>query len=207
LKKNKIMKLNTRTYGFLLVITFLFFNQISFSQPKNSSLPTMDVGVASIDITPEGPIRLAGYGARVKTESDGVLQKLHAKAMAFGSDTENASVLITVDLVGITWPLTSKLADQLAKKAGIQPGHLVICASHTHGGPEIGNLLNILQYRPSYFSDSLLALDQLDHIAEYREQLSLKLEEVALAALKNRKPSLVAWGQGQDFSPGEVLPV
>lgn len=191
------MKLYTRAFGFILAIAFLFYNQISFSQTQNSSIPTIDVGVASIDITPEGPIRLAGYGAREKTESEGVLQKLHAKAMAFGSDAENASVLITVDLVGITWPLTSKLAEQLAKKAGIQPGHLVICASHTHGGPEIGNLLNILQYRPGHFSDSLLALDQLDHIAEYREQLSRKLEEVALAALKNRKPAQVAWGQGQ----------
>lgn len=191
------MQLNTRTYGFILAIAFLFFNQISFSQLKNSAIPTIEVGVASIDITPEGPIRLAGYGARSKTESTGVIQKLYAKAMAFGSDADNTSVLITVDLVGITWPITSKLAEQLATKAAIKPDHLVICASHTHGGPEIGNLLNILQYRPGHFSDSLLSLDQLNHISQYREQLIQKLEEVALAALKNRKPALVAWGQGK----------
>ena len=35
------------------------------------------------------------------------------------------------------------------------------------------------------------------HISRYAEQLSQKLEEVALLALENRSPSLVAWGQGE----------
>ena len=191
------MNVKSRIFGILFTITFISFHLVGFTQAKNPALSTINVGVASIDITPEGPIRLAGYGARPKTESDGVIQKIYAKAMAFGSDAENTSVIITVDLVGITWQITSKLQENLGKKAGLKPGHLAIFASHTHGGPEIGNLLTILQYRPASFSDSLLALEQLNHIARYREELSLKLEEVALAALKNRKPSLVAWGQGQ----------
>jgi hypothetical protein len=105
--------------------------------------------------------------------------------------------LITVDLVGIPKHITQKLARQLSKKVGLDPAQLVICASHTHGGPEVGNLLNILQYRGETFSDSLLAVDQLVHISIYTEQLSQKLEEVALAALENRALSLVAWGQGE----------
>ncbi|MEO7045654.1 MAG: neutral/alkaline non-lysosomal ceramidase N-terminal domain-containing protein, partial [Ferruginibacter sp.] len=183
--------------SFFIIMAFLLFNKVSFSQQTNAVSGTMEVGVARVDITPEGPIRLAGYGARTKSESDGVLQRLNAKAMAFGSDAQQPSILITVDLVGIPWRITEKLADQLFKKAGINPAQLVICASHTHGGPEVGNLLNILQYRGDHFGDSLLALDQLIHIAQYTEQLSQKLEDVALAALKNRKPALVSWGQGQ----------
>ncbi|MEO7315463.1 MAG: neutral/alkaline non-lysosomal ceramidase N-terminal domain-containing protein, partial [Ginsengibacter sp.] len=190
------LKIFTRLYGYFILVAILSFSEISFAQ-KPDNPATMQVGVASIDITPDGPIRLAGYGARVKSESEGILQRLHAKALAFGSDAENPSILITVDLVGITWPITAKLGEALSKKAGINPEQLVICASHTHGGPEVGNLLNILQYRPDHFSDSLLALEQLVHIAEYSEQLSQKLEEVALAALKNRKPAYVDWGQGQ----------
>ena len=61
--------------------------------------------------------------------------------MAFGNDAEHPSVLITIDLVGITERITSKLKQALSKKAGIDPAQVVICASHTHGGPEIGNLL------------------------------------------------------------------
>ena len=157
----------------------------------------MDVGVARIDISPEGPIRLAGYGIRKKKESEGMLQPLAAKALAFGSNAQGPSILITVDLLGIPANITAKVADQLSKKIGIDPAQLVICASHTHGGPEVGNTLNILQYRGDNFSDSLLALDHLVRIAEYTEQLSQKLEQVALTAMKNRNPALVSWGQGQ----------
>ena len=199
--KSKMMKEKlkfiSKLNSFFLITLFIVFSNISFAQQKATTDGIMQVGVARIDITPEGPIRLAGYGARVKSESDGIMMRLGAKALAFGSDEQDPSILITVDLVGIPWGITKKLAEQLSKKAGINPEQLVICASHTHGGPEVGNLLNILQYRGDHFSDSLLNLDQAIHIAQYTEELSRKLEEVALAALKNRKPSLVAWGQGQ----------
>jgi len=183
---------------FLLIIALILFNKISYSQQTTTAGETMDVGVARIDITPEGPIRLAGYAARKKTESEGVLQKLEAKALAFGSDAQHPSILITVDLVGIPGHITTTLAERLSTKIGIDPAQLVICASHTHGGPEVGNLLNILQYRgDKAYSDSLLALNQLVHIAQYIDQLSQKLEQVSLAAMKDRKPALVSWGQGQ----------
>jgi hypothetical protein len=157
---------------------------------------TMEVGIARIDITPEQPVRLAGYGARPKSEAVEIIHRLEAKALAFGSDDQGPSVLITVDLVGIPKHVTKKLAEQLSQKIGLDSAQLVICASHTHGGPEVGNLLNILQYRGETFSDSLLALDHLVHIAQYTEQLSQKLKKVAMNALADRRPSKVAWGQG-----------
>lgn len=184
---------------FMLLIAFQSFCKVSLCQQADANGGTIEVGVARIDITPEGPIRLAGYGNRSKSESDGIIQRLEAKAMAFGSDADHPSVLVTVDLVGITESITSKLRAELLKNAGINPAQVVICASHTHGGPEIGNLLNILQYREGGYSDSLLSLEQSVHIAEYTEMLSKKLKEVSLAALKNRKPALISWGQGQAF--------
>lgn len=181
---------------FISAIVIILCGELS-AQPNTIAPGRMDVGVARIDITPDGPIRLAGYGIRMKTESQGVIHRLSAKALAFGNDAQGPSVLITVDLLGIPGPITSKLALQLSKKMGIDPAQLVICASHTHGGPELGNTLNILQYRDSTFSDSLLAVDHLVRIAQYVEQLSQKLEVVALAALKDRNPAYVSWGQGQ----------
>jgi hypothetical protein len=183
---------------YLLTVAILLYSNISFSQKTAITGEWMEVGVARIDITPEGPIRLAGYGIRKKTESEGVLQRLSAKALAFGSDAQGLSILITVDLVGIPGHITTKLAERLSDKIGIDPAQLVIFASHTHSGPEVGNLLNILQYRgESLFSDSLLGIDQMVHIAQYIDQLSQKLEQVSLAAIKDRSPAIVAWGQGQ----------
>jgi hypothetical protein len=54
--------------------------------PAHAAKPTYySVGAASIDITPDYPIRLSGYGARVK-ESDGIDQRISAQALAIGTD-------------------------------------------------------------------------------------------------------------------------
>lgn len=169
----------------------------SQSQGAEHQPVAMEVGVAATDITPETPIRMAGYAARLSTEADSVLQPISAKALVLGSDAQHPSVLITVDLVGIPWRITKDVSEFLSKEMGIDRAQIAICASHTHGGPEVGNLINILQARGSRFSDSLLSLDQLIHIAQYTEQLTQKLKDVAVAALKNRKPAYVSWGQGQ----------
>jgi len=48
-------------------------------------------------------VRLSGYAAR-KTESEGVAQRLWAKALALGSDREKPAVLICVENCGVpTW--------------------------------------------------------------------------------------------------------
>jgi len=87
--------------------------------------PLVAVGVARIDVTPEGPIRLNGYAVR-KTESTGVAQKLWAKALAIGTDQQNPAVLITVDNCVVPAELTEKIAQRLARKAGIQRERFVV---------------------------------------------------------------------------------
>lgn len=175
---------------------FLLFCQQPLAQTGNGG-GLMDVGVARVDITPTEPIRLAGYGARDKTETTEVMHKLNAKALAFGKDSEGPSILITVDLLGISERITSEVAATLATKMNIRRENLVICASHTHGGPEIGNAINILQFRDNKFNDSMIAIEHLAHIARYTQWLARQLEQVAIAALNDRKPAQVSWGQGQ----------
>ncbi|MBC7920281.1 MAG: neutral/alkaline non-lysosomal ceramidase N-terminal domain-containing protein, partial [Ferruginibacter sp.] len=160
------------------------------SPAQKTTGATVDVGVARVDITPEGPIRLSGYGWMRKTESEGVLQRLGAKALAFGSDAQGPSVLITVDLAGIPANITAKVAERLARKAGVDPARLAICASHTHSGPDVGNSHNM-------YSDPPLPVDQLGRIALFLDSLTPKLERVALAALQDRRPARVAWGIGE----------
>jgi hypothetical protein len=189
-------------YFYLFLFSFLIIVKTSCNQAIDKNMTTtIDIGVAQIDITPESPIRLTGFAARAKSESKKVLHNLSAKAIAFGSDAQHPSILITVDLIGIQRRITNELVDRLSTNLGIKPEQLVICASHTHGSPEIGNLINILQCRGDYprefgFSDSLLSIDQLKHLAYYNELLINRLEEVALKALKNRKPALLTWGKG-----------
>jgi hypothetical protein len=174
---------NIKKIGRYFFAFFLFsgFFGIAYSQKNIPNL--MDSGVSTINITPDWPVRLAGFATRSKAEAEGTLIQLNAKALALGSDKQGASVVITVDLIGIPWNVTKEVARRLQAKAGLDPAHLAISASHTHSGPELGDLLNILQYRSAIaFSDSLIAKDQMNRISLYVEQLTDKLEAVALDA-------------------------
>jgi len=81
--------------------------------------PLVQLGVAKVDITPASPIRLTGYASR-RTESEGVEQRLWAKALAIGSDADKPALLLTVDNCGMTEAITEELARRLAKKARIE---------------------------------------------------------------------------------------
>lgn len=186
---DKLVKQYAVIYNLLLFLLFFGWSDVNAApEPVPASGELIEVGVARVDITPEGPIRLAGYGIR-DTESEGVLQRLEAKALAFGSDDQGPSVFITVDLIGIPGHITAELRDRLAGNAGINPAHVIISSSHTHTGPEIGNLLN-------HFG-APLPTEQLGRIVKYLDLLTRKLEEVALTALESRSPSLVSRGQGE----------
>ena len=70
----------------------------------NNMTPThnvIPVGVSEVDITPDYPIRLSGYGSR-RTESDGIIQRIWAKALAIGGDTDEPVVLVTVGKLWLT---------------------------------------------------------------------------------------------------------
>lgn len=191
------LKLNVFWVGIFWAVILLCKSSFQvWAQETDEMEPHLDIGVSTIDITPDHPIRLAGYGARDKNPSQGIIHRLNAKALAFGRDDQGPSVLITVDLVGIPAIITEEVTKRITDQTGIEASHLVICASHTHGGPEVGNLLNILQYRGDTFSDSLLRLEELVEISRYTGRLTDQLVEVALSSLEDRAPALVSWGQG-----------
>jgi hypothetical protein len=142
------------------------------------------VGVARVDITPDGPILLSGYLARNLVESKGVQQPIRAEALAIGS-----SLLVTVDTLGIPDAMTAALADRLKKHAGIERTNLAIGASHTHYAPCLPGVA------PNIFGKPIPP-DQQAKIDRYGATLLDKLEQVCLAALADRKPALLARGEG-----------
>ncbi len=159
------------------------------TEATTRSAGLLPIGVAKIDITPEGPIRLCGYASRT-TESEGVAGRLRACAIAIGSDEDSPVLLITAELVGVPESLVGPLARRL-QKAGIDRSRLAICATHTHSGPCLAGFLNETHFS-AYLPD-----DQMSRIKTYTSQLLDRLEEVALAALKDRKPRQLSWNQGE----------
>lgn len=147
------------------------------------------VGVARVDITPDGPILLSGYLARNLVESKGVQQPIRAEALAIGSGGPGASLLVTVDALGIPDAMTAALADRLKRRAGIERTRLAVGASHTHSAPCLPGVA------PNIFGKPIPP-DQMAKLDRYGATLLDKLEQVCLAALADRKPALLARGEG-----------
>src|SRR5687767_6457075 len=76
------------------------------------------VGVAKVDITPGYPIRLNGFGGR-REESEGITQRIWAKALAVQADDGSPAVLISIDSLGIRQPMVEEVARRLKDKAGM----------------------------------------------------------------------------------------
>lgn len=145
-------------------------------------------GVARIDITPERPIRLCGYGSR-KLPSEGIAQRLHAKALAIGGERDDLSVLVTFDAIGVPAWVSKALSDRLREKAGVRRENLAVAASHTHCAPALeGNL-------PYMFVHGVTP-EERSEIKRYTGELLDKLEKVALEAIENRKPGRLSWTKG-----------
>ena len=98
----------------------------------------IQVGVAEVDITPDYPIRLSGYGSR-RTESDGVIQRIWAKALAIGSDADGPVVLVAVENCGLPDELTEEVSRRVREKAGVSRANFVGCFTHTHSAPCLTN--------------------------------------------------------------------
>lgn len=93
-------------------------------------------GVASVKVTPEGPMWMAGYASRTKP-SEGVAQDLFAKALAIEDAQGHKLVFVTLDLISVPGPLRKAIDEQIQKRHGLTPSSLLMNCSHTHCGPEI----------------------------------------------------------------------
>ena len=156
--------------------------------PGWAAKPTYySVGAASVDITPDYPVRLCGYGVR-QNESQGVDQHLFAQALAIGTDKEGPALVLTVDNIIVPAYMRDDLVARLARKTRVRNDHLTVCSTHTHCAPMLKNVCTCL-----YGMD--IPADHQEHIDRYTRELADKLEQVALAALKNRKPATLSCGK------------
>ena len=102
--------------------------------PLADAADTYKVGTAQVDITPSGPIRLNGFGFR-RTESEGITQRIWAKALAIDDQTNGPAVVIAVDNLGVPAEMTQEVARRLEATEGLILQRLAITATHTHTAP------------------------------------------------------------------------
>lgn len=140
---------------------------------------TWKVGAASVDITPDELMWMAGYAAR-KKPADGIAQRLYGKAVAIEDQQGHRLVMVTLDLIGVLRSLRDAVEDQVQEKYGLPPGSLLLNASHTHCGPEY-------RERPG----------REEEARRYHAALEGKLVAVIGQALKRLEPARLSFGEAR----------
>ena len=93
-------------------------------------------GIAAQRITPDQPLRMAGYAARVEVFK-GVARDLFAKALVLEDEAGRRVALVTVDLIGIRAEIARAVVAKIPAAAGLGPGQVILSASHSHSGPDL----------------------------------------------------------------------
>jgi hypothetical protein len=157
------------------------------SRDAAADAPGWQAGVASIDITPDTSLWMAGFAARTQA-SQGTTLPLHAKALALRAGSAGAAVLVTVDLLGVTAAISAAVARALHERHGVDRASLLINASHTHCGPVVDEQLSVAYD---------LSASQWEEIRRYTRWLETRLVDVAGDALSRLRPARLSYGVGE----------
>jgi neutral/alkaline ceramidase-like enzyme len=157
---------------------------------------SLKVGAAKIDITPLVPVPLAGYVAirlfdggpedhrnylsRVGV-SEGVHDLVHARAVAFASDTATA-VVVGLDLCIVPLEFTRRVRMAASSRWGIDPDGILLAASHSHSGPD--------------YTGQWESVDPA--VQDYIAELTISAIGHALASAR---PAKIGWGEGSLVDP------
>jgi hypothetical protein len=168
----------------LLALTILLASPLA-----RAAEPLVPVGVARMDVTPDTPVMLAGYQQRAE-EARIVAAPLHVRALAIGSDADGPVVLLAAEVIAVSDALSDAVAAAVrAQHPAITRDRIAVCATHQHTGPAIAGTI------PFMFSRDLPPTATA-HIERFTDQLRQTMIAAALAALADRRPARLSWGQG-----------
>lgn len=145
----------------------------------NEEKYTWKIGTGRTVITPNEPTWMAGYSSRT-SPSEGKLHDLWAKALLLEDARGNRSLLITMDILGVSKDFSDELRNLINRKYNLNNSQIILSSSHTHSGPVISRAL---QYIYPMTEQDWKVVDK------YTEQLKEKLVELVDQAIKNLQPA------------------
>ncbi|MEM2702906.1 MAG: hypothetical protein QXR45_07070 [Candidatus Bathyarchaeia archaeon] len=94
-------------------------------------------GVAAVDVTPPLGIKMSGYfEERVARD---IHDQLFAKALVL-DDGETRLAVVVCDLIGVERRYLDEAKRMVYERTGIAPSNVLICCTHTHTGPDVGDM-------------------------------------------------------------------
>jgi hypothetical protein len=142
-------------------------------------------GAASVCITPDEPLWLAGYAART-TPALGKLTDLYAGALALEDDAGQRFVIASMDLIAITRAIAEPVAEAVEARHGLSRKQLLLTATHTHYAPEFRPEKQLFFNVPAEYGAKLpaVAAKLIEALTNVIDQALARLEPVRLFARK-----------------------
>jgi neutral ceramidase len=162
----------------------VFLLTVCLGAGTNEASTNWKAGVATVVITPEQPMWMAGYAAR-KKPSEGKVHDLYAKALALEDTAGNRLVIVTADLIGFPRDFRDRMEKQVAERYQLAASGLLLNASHTHSGPELR------AWRATQTWD--LPPEQIELSRRYAEDLLGKLVDLVGRALNDLTPAQLSY--------------
>jgi hypothetical protein len=139
----------------------------------------MKVGFSKVDISPELPVAMGGYGDR-KDKSKGILDNIYARVLIFEDDNKNYAVFISLDLINLNQLQANNIKNKVNLLTNIPKDSIIVSTTHTHSGP--------------LTSDNVIfGLADNDYINRILEDIP----QAALSASENMKSCKIGWYQGE----------
>jgi neutral ceramidase len=145
-------------------------------------------GTARVKLDPPVGIAMAGYGRRAG-RSNGIHDDLAAQAIVLSDGTSNAAI-VSVDVLALGIRICDAIAARIAAETDIPADAVMICATHTHSGPNF-NLFATPRV------DSRPPDAQSDRDVAWERALPDKILYAIVEARRNLRPARVAAGEGR----------
>lgn len=144
-------------------------------------------GAATVKVTPQKLLWMAGYAAR-KKPAEGRVQDLFAKALALQDEQGNKLVFVTLDLIGVPQAMRHAVAERAEKEFHLSPANLVMNASHTHSGPSL---------RGSPVTEKDLENPKIKDAWDYTQKLQDDIVGIIGKALSEMQPARLTWNKAR----------
>jgi len=165
-----------------LLVSVILLSNPAFSQGAQAALKG---GCAKVNITPPLGIPLTGSKGK---PSDDTLDELYAKALVL-DDGCNTIAIVSADLLYVPLEeITNPVRGIIKEKTGIPEKNVLICATHTHSGPEVFRKSKL---RP----EDEIPASKIDE--SYLQTLIRKIAGAVLAAYKNMEEVKIGAAKGK----------
>lgn len=118
--------------GIFFIVIFFLSGSYVFSQ---GSAGVLKAGIAKLDITPDLPVQMSGYGSRTEL-SIGVHDNLYARVVAFENNGKRL-VLISTDVIGYYGGTYEFILKSIQEESGLRQDEVFLCGIHSHSAPTV----------------------------------------------------------------------